>query len=82
MPRGAEGPRDATACRYTARSNGVQRNRAMPRAAEGALDATRCRETARSYGRLELFCSYRRRNSVSAAVKQWAQNVDLGILAS
>jgi len=48
MPRGAEGLRDATVCRETARSYGVQRNRVMPRGAEGPRrDATSCRGTAR-----------------------------------
>jgi len=35
MPRRAEGPRDATACRGTARRHVVQRNRATLRGAEG-----------------------------------------------
>ena len=45
----AEGPRDVIACRGTARSYGVQRNRAIPRGAEDR--ATLCgAETAHSYG--------------------------------
>ena len=60
--RGAEGPRDAIWCRETARSYGVQRDRAtgfirysvrinpaMPRGAERPRDATLCRGTARRY---------------------------------
>ena len=52
MPCGAEGLRDATTCRETARCHvvqrtarryAVQRNRAMPRGAERQRDATRCR---------------------------------------
>jgi len=41
MPLGADGPRDATACRETAR--------AMPRGAEGPRDVTSYRRTARRY---------------------------------
>jgi len=47
MPHGAERPRYAAACRETARSYGMQRNRTMPRGAEGPRDATSCRGTAR-----------------------------------
>jgi len=47
--RRANGPRDARACRGTARRYSVQRNRAMPRRAEGPRDATACRGTARRH---------------------------------
>ena len=44
--RRAEGPRDATSCRETARRYGVQRDRAMLRHAERPRDATWCRDRA------------------------------------
>jgi len=47
MPRGAEGPRDAIWCRETARSYGVQRDRATLQRTEKPRDATSCRGTAR-----------------------------------
>ena len=49
MPRGAEGPRDATRCRGTTRRHVVQRDRATLRGAEKPRDATWCRGTARRY---------------------------------
>jgi len=45
----AEGPREARACRETARRNVMQRDRATSRHAEGLRDAKACRGTVRRH---------------------------------
>ena len=47
MPRGAEGPREATRCRRTTRRHVVQKDRATLQRADKPRVATVCRKTAR-----------------------------------